>query len=226
MKKVLIVETNIQNYQGTDEPTGLWLGESTEFIEEIQKAGIKVDYVSPKGGFVPIDPRSMKYVNKSIMSLYHDKEFILNGLANTKKTKDIVPTEYMAIYYTGGHGVMWDFPDNKELQEIALEIYNNNGYLLSVCHGIAGLLNIKDRSGQYLISGKKITGFTTTEEILSGMKNKVPFLNQKIAEQRNANFIKKRFFKEFAIQDGRIITGQNPFSVRAVAKLFLKEVNK
>lgn len=121
---------------------------------------------------------------------------------------------------------MWDFPDNKELQEIALEIYNNNGYLLSVCHGIAGLLNIKDRSGQYLISGKKITGFTTTEEILSGMKNKVPFLNQKIAEQRNANFIKKRFFKEFAIQDGRIITGQNPFSVRAVAKLFLKEVNK
>lgn len=87
MKKVLIVETNIQNYQGTDEPTGLWLGESTEFIEEIQKAGIKVDYVSPKGGFVPIDPRSMKYVNKSIMSLYHDKEFILNGLANTKKQK-------------------------------------------------------------------------------------------------------------------------------------------
>lgn len=226
MKKVLIVETNVQSYQGTDEPTGLWLGEATEFVEEVQKVGIKVDYVSPKGDFVPIDPRSMKYVNKSIMAIYHDKEFILNGLTNTKEPKDIIPTEYMAIYYTGGHGVMWDFPDNKELQDIALEIYKNNGYVLSVCHGIAGLLNIKDSNGQYLISGKKITGFTTTEEILSGMKNKVPFLNEKIAEQRNAHFIKKRFFKEFAVQDGRIITGQNPFSVKAVANLFLKKVNK
>ncbi|MFW8052865.1 type 1 glutamine amidotransferase domain-containing protein [Vagococcus fluvialis] len=226
MKKVLIVETNVQCYQGTDEPTGLWLGEATEFIEEVQKFGIEVDYVSPKGGFVPIDPRSMKYVNKSIMALYHNETFISNGLAQTKKPKDIDPTEYMAIYYTGGHGVMWDFPDNEELQAIALEIYRNDGYLLSVCHGIAGLLNIKDSEGQYLISERKITGFTTTEEILSGMKSKVPFLNQKIAEQRNAHFIKKRFFKEFAVQDGRIITGQNPFSVRAVAKLFLKEVNK
>lgn len=226
MKKVLIVETNIQNYQKSDTPTGLWLGESTEFVEEINNAGFKVDYVSPKGGFVPIDPRSMKYVDKNIMSMYRNKEFIFNALSHTKKPEDINPMDYIAIYYTGGHGVMLDFPNNKKLQKIALNIYNNDGYILSVCHGIAGLINIKDNYGNYIISGKKVTGFTTSEEVLAGKKNMVPFLNKKVAKQRKATFIKKRFYKEFAIKDGHIITGQNPFSVRAVAKLFLKEINK
>ena len=113
MKKVLIVETNVQKYAGTDEPTGLWLGESVEFINELYKQKIDVDFVSPQGGFVPLDPRSMKYTNADIMNVYLDKEFIRECLVNTKKPKDIYPENYNAIYYTGGHGVMWDFPDNK-----------------------------------------------------------------------------------------------------------------
>ena len=224
MKKVLIVETNVQKYAGTDEPTGLWLGESVEFINELYKQRIDVDFVSPQGGVVPLDPRSMNYTNADIMNVYLDKEFIREGLVNTKKPKDIHPENYNAIYYTGGHGVMWDFPDNKELQEIALAIYENNGYILSVCHGIAGLLNIKDKEGNFLISDKKITGFTKAEERLAGKMRVVPFFNQEEAEKRKALFQKKRFYKEFAIKDGRIITGQNPFSVRAVAKLYLEEL--
>lgn len=225
MKKVLIVETNIQKYAGTNEATGLWLGESIEFIDELHKYSIEVDFVSPLGGFVPLDPRSMKYIDKSIMAIYSDKKFVHEGLINTKKPEEINPANYNAIYFTGGHGVMWDFPDNKKLQEIALAIYENDGYILSVCHGIAGLLNIKDRQGNFLISGKKVTGFTKTEEILAGKLNVVPFLNQQAAEERNAIFQKKRFYKEFALKDSRIITGQNPFSVRAVAKLYIEELN-
>ncbi|MGL9730460.1 type 1 glutamine amidotransferase domain-containing protein [Enterococcus sp. DIV0756] len=224
MKKVLIVETNVQKYAGTDKPTGLWLGESVEFIDELAKQKIEVDFVSPQGGFVPLDPRSMKYTNAAIMKVYLDKNFIHEGLVNTKKPNEINPKNYNAIYYTGGHGVMWDFPDNKELQEIASVIYENNGYLLSVCHGIAGLFNIKDKEGKFLISGKKITGFTQSEERLAGKTHVVPFFNQEEAEKRNALFQKKRFYKEFAVKDGRIITGQNPFSVRAVAKLYLEEL--
>ncbi|TVT00542.1 type 1 glutamine amidotransferase domain-containing protein [Enterococcus durans] len=102
-------------------------------------------------------------------------------------------------------------------------INENNGYILSVCHGVAGLFNIKDSEGNFLISGKRITGFTKAEEILAGKAKVVPFFNQKVAEERNALFQKKRFYKEFALKDGRIITGQNPFSVRAVAKLYLEE---
>ncbi|MBF8808261.1 MAG: type 1 glutamine amidotransferase domain-containing protein [Enterococcus lacertideformus] len=225
MRKVLLVETNVTRYKGTNDPTGLWLGEAAEFIDEMQKNGIGVDLVSPKGGFVPLDPRSMKYTDEPIMAVYESQDFVERGLKNTLSPSEVNPDDYVAIYYTGGHGVMWDFPDDNALQALALAIYNNDGYITSVCHGVAGLLNIKDKQGNYLIAGKKITGFTTAEEILASKKSVVPFLNQKEAEKRGAHFSKKRSYKEYAVKDGRLITGQNPFSVRAVAKLLLKELN-
>lgn len=226
MKKILIVETNVTRYAKTKEPTGLWLGEAAEFIAEVKKAGFEVDYVSPLGGFVPLDPRSMKYVDKEIMEVYEDPTFVQKGLVNTLSPEEIDPKEYIAIYYTGGHGVMWDFPDNKPLQEIASVIYEQGGYVTSVCHGVAGLLNIKDQTGDYLIKGKKITGFTTTEEILARKKSVVPFFNEQEVKKRGGLFQKKRFYKSYALQDERVITGQNPFSVKAVAKLLLKAINQ
>lgn len=222
MKKVLIVETNVDRYQGTNDPTGLWLGEAAEFVDEMQKAKIAVDYVSPKGGFVPLDPRSMKYTDEAIMRIYENPDFIKRGLVGTLKPEQVNPKDYSAIYYTGGHGVMWDFPDNQALQKIAAAIYTQGGYVTSVCHGIAGLLNIKDSAGRYLIAGKTITGFTTVEEMLAGKMSVVPFLNHKAAEKRDAHFTKKRFYSDYAVQDGRLITGQNPFSVRSVAKLLIE----
>lgn len=224
MKKVLIIETNVTRYQGTTEPTGLWLGEAAEFVDEMQKVGIEFDFVSPNGGFVPLDPRSMKYTDESILEIYEDPDFIHRGLTNTLRPDQVNPTDYSAIYYTGGHGVMWDFPEDLIIQNLATAIYDNGGYLVSVCHGVAGLLNIKDKSGNYLIEGKNITGFTTAEEILAGKKSVVPFLNQVAVEKRGGHFKKKRFYREYAIQDGRILTGQNPFSVRAVAKLLINEL--
>lgn len=224
MTKVLIAETNITRYQNTKEPTGLWLGEAAEFVDEMNKAGIEVDFVSPKGGFVPLDPRSMKYTDESIMSIYETPDFVQRALVNTLRPNQVNPEDYAAVYYTGGHGVMWDFPDNPELQKLALAIYDQGGYITSVCHGIAGLLNIKDHQGNYLINGKTITGFTRSEEILAGKLAIVPFLNQQVAEAHGAKFSKKRFYKEYAVKDGRLLTGQNPFSVRAVAKLLLNEL--
>ena len=119
---------------------------------------------------------------------------------------------------------MWDFYHSEEIERLASEIYENEGYLLSVCHGIAGLFNIKDEAGNYYIKDKNITGFTKKEEMLAGKTKIVPFFNETEARKRGAIFKKKRFYKEFAIKDGRIITGQNPFSVRAVAKQFLEEI--
>ncbi|EFU86207.1 DJ-1/PfpI family protein [Enterococcus faecalis TX0309A] len=140
--------------------------------------------------------------------------------------EEIEPDEYAAIYFTGGHGVMWDFPDNPQLQAITRSLYEQGKYLTSVCHGIAGLLNVKDASGNYLIADKTITGFTTAEEILAMKKAVVPFLNETIAKEHGATFAKKRPYKEFAYQDDRIITGQNPFSVRAVARLLIQQLSK
>lgn len=224
MKKILIVETNVTRYQGTKDPTGLWLGEAAEFVDEMKKAKVAVDFVSPKGGFVPLDPRSIKYTDESIMAVYESPDFVHRALTNTLRPNEVNPDDYVAIYYTGGHGVMWDFPNNDELQHLALAIYDQGGYVISVCHGIAGLLNIKDDQGKYLIAGKTVTGFTHAEEIIAGKQSVVPFLNQKVAEERGASFSKKRAYSEYAVKDGRLLTGQNPFSVRAVAKLLLKEI--
>lgn len=221
MKKILVVLTNITRYANTTEATGLWIGEATEFVEEVTKSGFEVDYVSPKGGFVPVDPRSMKYADESTFSIYESEDFQNRALRNSMQPSDVNPNDYIAIYYTGGHGVMWDFPNNPELQQISLTIYNNGGYIVSVCHGIAGLLNIKDKNGDYLIRNKKITGFTTTEEILSTKKSIVPFLNKDIAIEHGAIFQKARAFRSFVVKDGNLITGQNPFSTRVVAKKLL-----
>ncbi|MNO15941.1 Molecular chaperone Hsp31 and glyoxalase 3 [compost metagenome] len=226
MQKILVVLTNISRYENSNEATGLWLGEATEFVKEVIKAGYVVDYVSPKGGFVPLDPRSMKYTDKISMDIYETKDFQERALANSLNPSQICPEDYKAIYYTGGHGVMWDFPNNKSIQEIAMKIHNSGGYIVTVCHGIAGLLELKDDSGYYLIKGKKITGFTTTEEWLAGKNNKVPYFSEKVARERGAYFKKKRAYSEFAIQDGRIITGQNPFSVKAVTNLLINALNQ
>lgn len=217
MKKILIVLTNTTRYQNTHDATGLWLSEATEFVDEVTKVGFKVDYVSPKGGFVPLDPRSMKYTSDNDLKIYESTDFQNRALTNSLRPDEVDPKKYAAIYYTGGHGVMWDFFDNSDLQDITKQIYLQGGYVTSVCHGIAGLLNVKVNN-QYLINNKKVTGFTTAEEILAGKIRIVPFLNQQIATKHGAKFQKKRAYKEYVIQDGQLITGQNPFSARAVGQ--------
>ena len=223
-KKVLIVLTNTTRYGETNDPTGLWLGEATEFALILQQAGVQVDYVSPRGGFVPLDPRSMKYTDAEIMQFYETADFQQRALTASLAPNQVDPEAYAAIYYAGGHGVMWDFPDNQPLQQIAAKIYANGGFVTSVCHGIAGLLNIKTAAGDYLIAGREITGFTKSEEWLAGKKTVVPFFNQAAAEKRGAHFNKRRAYREYAIQDGQLITGQNPFSAKAVARLLVKNL--
>ena len=218
MQKILIVLTNTTRYHGTNDATGLWLGEATEFVTEMNRANIPVDYVSPKGGFVPLDTRSMKYATAADMAIYESSDFQKRALMHSLKPAEIDPKAYAAIYYTGGHGVMWDFPGNTELQHLTTQIFEQGGYVTSVCHGIAGLLNVKTTDGQYLIQGKQITGFTTTEEILANKKKVVPFLNEKVAKAHGAHFVKKRAYRDFVVVDGTLITGQNPFSAQSVAQ--------
>lgn len=120
MQKVLIVETNVTRYGQTNDPTGLWLGEAAEFVDELQRANIEFDFVSPKGGFVPLDPRSMKYTDDEIMRIYESQDFVTRGLTNTMTPAEVHTEDYAAIYYTGGHGVMWDFPNDQPLQKKSL----------------------------------------------------------------------------------------------------------
>lgn len=135
------------------------------------------------------------------------------------------PKEYSTIFYAGGHGAMWDFADNKELAAIASEIYENGGIVAGVCHGPAGLVNIKLNSGKYLVDGKKINAFTNEEESEVKLTNVVPFLLENKLKERGAQFEKSGLWQNHVVSDQRVITGQNPQSAKSVGEAILKELN-
>lgn len=166
------------------------------------------------------------YRSKEVDEVYESKDFQDRALKNSLAIQQVDTNQYFAIYFTGGHGVLWDFPDNPQIERVVNEIYEKDGYVLSVCHGLAGLVHLKLKNQQYIISGKKITGFTNAEEVLSGKLKKVPFLTEKEAKKAGAYFVQKIPFMSHAVRDGRLITGQNPMSGHAVAKLLIESVGK
>lgn len=225
-KKILVVVTSFEKYPNMKRATGLWLGEVVHFVEKVRRAGYEVDYVSPKGGYTPIDPHSLAMADPIDWEWYQEKEF-MNRLGRTLKPSDVKPDDYVAIYYAGGHGVIWDFPDNEALQTISRKIYEKGGFVSSVCHGAAGLLNIKLSSGSLLIKGKKVTGFSDEEEKLAELDKFVPFLTETEMVTRGANYTKAdKPWASFAVEDNRVITGQNPASGGAVADLLVAALKK
>ncbi len=218
-KRILHVVTNISKYEGIDRPTGLWLGELTHAYDEFEKQNYLQDIVSPNGGLSPIEPKSLErfVADASVLKRKNDPTF-MQLLETTKKTSEINWQDYDAIYYTGGHGVMWDFLDNAELQNITKNIYEKGGVVASVCHGYCGLLNVRLSTGQYLIAGKKLTGFAWCEEVLAGVAKKVPYNAEELAKERGAHYQRKFIpFLPNVVRDANLITGQNPFSARVTA---------
>lgn len=228
-KKVLIIVTNHEEYPSREDKTGLWLTELTHFYDLIIEAGLDADIASPLGGKTPLDERSLGwlYMDKSAKS-HLSKPNFKALLANTLDARKLTADDYLAVYFAGGHGTMWDFRNNKELKRLAEGIYNQGGYITSVCHGAAALLNLESSEGAPLIAGRHITGFSNTEEWLAGLTGEVPFSLEDELVALGAHY-DKRFipFTSYAIADGRLITGQNPNSGKAVAiELLEKMVNE
>jgi len=179
----------------------------------MQEAGIECDFVSPRGGYTPLDPIGLQMFVKPIDWEYYKDEKFRAYLGNTKKSAEVVSTDYNIIYYAGGHGVVWDFPEDENLQKIAKEIYEAGGIVSSVCHGAVGLFNIKLSDGSLLIQGKTLTGFSNSEEIAAELADHMPYLTEDVLVSKGANYVKAdKDFVSFAVSDGRLVTGQNPQS--------------
>ncbi len=224
MAKIIMALTNVDEYIGHPEhKTGVWLEEATNFYATVTKAGHEVTFASNNGGAVPIDPRSAQ-ADAETMAIAASEEF-KNGMNHTVTFNEINPDDYQAIYFCGGHGTMWDFPNSEGLQRLAQSIYSKNGYIASVCHGEAGLVGLKDEDGSPLVKGKKINGFTNEEEDLNGMSAIVPFSPEDELKKLGAQFVNGEPYTEFAVSDQRFVTGQNPMSSKKVAELLIKELN-
>lgn len=222
MKKILVAVTNVSKYPDLARPTGAWLGEVVHFADEFYKAGYEIDYVSPEGGFVPIDPASLQedFMSDVDWKYYTDHKF-MTQLNHSYKPDEVHAEDYEVIYYAGGHGVMWDFAKDKGLIELAEKIYADNGYVTGVCHGPAGLLNIKN-DGQNLIKGKRVAGFSNSEESQMGVEDNLPYLLEDALKDKDGEYEKGDDWSSFVVTDGRLITGQNPQSAQQVALDTLK----
>lgn len=223
MKKVLFVLTSHAQKGNTGEATGYYLSEVSHPWEVLHKAGYEIDFVSPKGGNPPVDGFKLDDpVNKTF---WEDKIYNTK-VKNTLKPSQVNPKNYVAIFYAGGHGTMWDFAENTELQKIARDIYEQGGVVSGVCHGPAGLVNIRLSNGKYLVDGKKINAFTNEEETAVKLEKVVPFLLEDKLKERGAIFEKSAMWQPHITVDQRVITGQNPQSAKGVGEAILKELQK
>lgn len=223
-KNMLVVLTNTAKYPTLKRATGLWLGEAVHFVEKVEKAGYTVDYVSPQGGYVPIDPHSLQMAPELDWQWYDDKRF-MTRLGTTLSPGQVKADEYGVIYYTGGHGVMYDFVDNQPLQELARKVYEKGGIVAAVCHGVVGLLNIKLSDNCLLLKGRKVTGFSNTEEKIVELDTVVPFLTENEMIGRGGEYSKHDDpWMPYVVEDGRLITGQNPASTALLAEHVLAKL--
>lgn len=223
-KKILVVATSQPTYGDTPVPTGAWLGEITHFYDAVAAAGYDIDIVSPKGGKIPIDPVSVKKKDPSNEAFLNNPE-LARKLEASLTPDQVNPDEYDAIYFSGGHGTMYDFRGNPTLTELTSQMYSNGKVVSAVCHGTAGLLDVKGEGGRPLIAEKLISGFANLEEriFLFGRTKRVPFLLQDAIKERGARYVSSFLpFRKYVVTDGRLVTGQNPFSARAVGEEVVK----
>jgi putative intracellular protease/amidase len=215
MQKVLFVLTSHDKLGTTGKETGFYLSEVTHPYHVFEQAEVEVVFVSPKGGKAPMigidlqDP-----LNKAFM----DDAAKLAKVEQTLSPAEVNPTDYDAIFYAGGHGTMWDFPKNEQLAQIAASIYEQGGVVGAVCHGPAGLVNIKLSNGSYLVAGKRVSSFTNEEEVAVELSDVVPFLLESIWTKRGAEHTKAPNFQAHVEVSDRLVTGQNPASATGVGE--------
>ena len=225
--KVLFVLTSHDQLGNTGEKTGFWIEEFATPYYTLTDQGIDVTIASPKGGQPPIDPKSNKpeFSTPATKRFYEDQQ-TQNKLANTVVLKDVDQKNFDAVFYPGGHGPLWDLAEDKRSVQLIESFYNNNKPIAFVCHAPGVLKDVKDKSGAYLVKGKKVTGFKNTEEAAVQLTDVVPFLLEDVLQQRGAQFQSGDDWKPFIVTDGLLITGQNPASSEAVAEKLIEYLKR
>ena len=216
--KILIVLTNHGELGDTGKETGFYLSEVTHPYEKFAAASYDVTFISPKGGAAPVDGKDLSDpVNKA----FFEDEALMARTQTTTAAADINAGEYQAIFFAGGHGTMWDFPDDATLQALTRDIYEGGGVVGAVCHGPAGLVNVRLSSGDFLIDGKRVTGFTNSEEAAVELTEVVPFALESVMRERGADFEGADDWAAHVQVSGRLVTGQNPASAGGVAEAII-----
>ncbi|HUH33849.1 MAG TPA: type 1 glutamine amidotransferase domain-containing protein [Daejeonella sp.] len=221
--KILIVLTSHSELGNTGEKTGFWIEEFAAPYYVLKEAGAEIVLASPKGGQPPIDPKSdaPDAQTEATKRFKADKD-LQQILANTKKLSEITADEFDAVFYPGGHGPLWDLATDQKSIKLIEDFWEAGKPVAAVCHAPAVLLNVKDLNGEPLVKGKKVTGFTNSEEAAVQLTDVVPFLLEDELKAKGGVYSKKEDWATYTVQDGYLITGQNPASSEAAAERLLK----
>ena len=211
--QVLFVLTSHAKKGSTGEPTGFYLGEVTHPLAELDAAGIPVEFASIQGGEPPVD--GLDLTDEINARYWNDRDF-RDALRHTQRLRDVDASKYAAVFFAGGHGAMWDFPGNPDVQKVTRDIHDAGGVVGAVCHGPAALVDVKLGDGTYLVAGKNLSAFTDEEERAVQLDRVVPFLLASTLKQRGALHHPVPNWTAKVVVDGRLVTGQNPQSAAGV----------
>lgn len=222
VKKVLMVLTSHADLGNSGEKTGFWVEEFAAPYYTFVDAGVYITLASPAGGQPPIDPKSESVDAQTPATRRFDDDVEGQALlAKTAKLADVNAADYDAVFYPGGHGPLWDLTDSSDSIALIESFLLANKPVAAVCHATAAFLNIKDEAGDYVVNGKAVTGFSNSEEHAVQLTDVVPFLLESELIKRGGDYQKVADWQPFAVQDGLLITGQNPASSELAAEKLL-----
>jgi putative intracellular protease/amidase len=221
MPHILIVTTSHAAMGDTGKSTGLWFEELATPYWVFRDAGADVTVASIAGGAVPIDATSLEgEIADSVRRFQADPQ-AMAALENSPAVDALDAADYDAVFLPGGHGTMWDLPDSAALIRLLEAMWAAGKPVSAVCHGPAGLVNVRDADGRPIVAGRRVSCFTNSEEAAVGLADAVPFLLETRLGELGGRFEGAPDFQPFAVRDGQLVTGQNPASSAEVARLVL-----
>ena len=224
---VLFVLTSHDKLGNTGKKTGFWIEEFASPYYYLTDKGVEVTLASPAGGQPPIDPSSDKPENQTEATIrFKADKALQEKLSRTVPLADVSAQDFDAVFYPGGHGPLWDLAESEDSVTLIENFYGMEKPVSFVCHALAALKNVKNEDGEPLVKGKKVTGFTNTEEELVQLTDVVPFLVEDMLKEKGGIYSKVGDFEPYALEDGLLITGQNPASSEKVAELLLNQLQK
>ena len=220
---VLMIITSHDKLGDTGKKTGFWLEEFAAPYYVLLEAGVKITLASPAGGQPPLDPQSdVPAAQTEATQRFKQDEAAQRALGNTTKLAEIAAEGFDAVFYPGGHGPLWDLAENTDSQRIIELFVAEDRPLAAVCHAPAIFRHTKGADGKPLVAGRRVTGFTNTEEAGVGLTKIVPFLVEDMLKANGGRYEKGPDWSSYVVVDGPLITGQNPASSEAAAQELLK----
>ena len=223
--KILMVLTSHDELGSTGKKTGFWLEELAAPYYAFLDAGAEITLASPKGGQPPLDPKSDEPDSQTDETRrFHADSAAQAALASTVRLDTVNQETFDAVFYPGGHGPLWDLANDKHSISLIEQTLQAGKPVALVCHAPGVLRDVKNADGTPLVKGKKVTGFTNSEEEGVGLTDVVPFLVEDVLKQNGSLYSRGDDWQSYTVQDGLLITGQNPGSSAETAKVLLSSL--